>query len=83
MATPSQNGQPPAVDTGNMHLSEVPASLSTAIVQVSGGQKAVATVRTSSATVTVFLSRADLTVWRDQLSTVIGRMNGIILPPGP
>lgn len=61
-------GQVPAVDPGNGLLSEVPAQLTTALVTTPAGQKLAVTIRTTSATVTVFLGGADAKLWAQQLA---------------
>lgn len=82
------NGQPqtpamPPVDPGNQMLGEVPATFQCTPVNVQpGGQRLAFTVRTQSTTLTVLLQKDDAQRWRDVLSEAIGRMNGLIVPPG-
>ena len=58
MTTPAAPAPPPPFDTGNTLLGEQPAQLVTAAVQTPAGQRLALTVRTPSATVTVFLAGA-------------------------
>lgn len=58
----------PAVDPGNGLLSEVPAQLTTALVDTPHGQRLAVTIRTTSATVTVFLGSSDARLWAQQLT---------------
>jgi hypothetical protein len=81
MSTP--NGRAPAApvfDTGNQLLTDGPAQLVTAPIPTPAGQRLALTVRTGSTTVTVFLTKADVANWRDQLATEHGKMNGLIIP---
>lgn len=73
----------PPVDPGNAMLGEVPATFQCTPVNVQpGGQRLALTIRTQSTTLTVLLARDDAGRWRDVLSEAIGRMNGLIVPPG-
>jgi hypothetical protein len=58
----------PAVDPGNGLLGEVPAQLTTALVETPRGQRLALTIRTTSATLTVFLGAADAKLWAAQLT---------------
>src|SRR6266702_7637549 len=58
---------PPPVDKGNGLLAETGAQLSTALVQTPAGQRMVLTVRTSSATLSVFLQGNDAKTWGRQI----------------
>ena len=69
-------GVPPPVDLGNGLLAETGAQLSTALVQTPAGQRMVLTVRTSSATLSVFLQGNDAKVWARQISALAGQMSG-------
>ena len=75
------NGQRTPFDTGNPLLDEVPAELTTAVMNGPAGQKVAVTVRTASTTLTLLLPKDTAEKWRDQLSTTIGSMSGLILPP--
>ncbi len=68
--------QPPPVDQGNGLLAETGAQLSTALVQTPAGQRMILTVRTSSATLSVFLQAGDAKVWARQISALAGQMSG-------
>jgi hypothetical protein len=59
---------PTPFDTGNALLGEQPAQLGTALVQTPGGQRLALTVRTPSATVTVFLAAQDAKAWAARLT---------------
>jgi hypothetical protein len=67
-------------DMGNRLVSEVPAELTTALVNTPGGQRMALTLRTTSATVTVFLTKDVGEVWRDQIAAALSSMSGLILP---
>lgn len=74
---------PPAeqgFDLGNRYLSEVPSELTTTKVRTPQGQRLAVTLRTTSATVTVFIDRATVRAWSDHLSTEHGGMTDLILP---
>lgn len=61
---------PPApFDAGNPLLAEQPAQLVTALVQTPLGQRLATTIRTPSATVTVFLAGIDAKAWAARLTT--------------
>lgn len=66
----------PPVDTGNHLLAEGPAQLTTTLVDTPTGQRLALTIRTPSATVTVFLGGADAKEWAVQLAADAGRMSG-------
>lgn len=70
MTAPLTPQPPPATpfDTGNAILGEQPAQLVTALVQTPGGQRLATTIRTPSATVTVFLAGADAKTWAARLT---------------
>lgn len=72
---PVTDGPPPA-DTGNQLLAEGPAQLTTALVATPSGQRLLLTIRTASATVTVFLQGPDAKKWAAQLSADASRMSG-------
>lgn len=77
---------PPApFDTSNTLLGEQPAQLTTAIVTAPTGQQRLAlTVRTPSATVTVFLAGQDARAWAARLTTDAGAMSvaGLVVANG-
>lgn len=76
---------PPApFDAGNPLLGEQPAQLATALVQTPAGQRLAVTVRTPSATVTVFLAGADARAWAARLTTDSGAMSvtGLVIANG-
>lgn len=73
----SQPSQVPPYDTGNQILAEQPAQLHTALVDTPMGQRLAMTVRTTSATVTVFLQGADAKVWAAQLTRDSAGMSGV------
>lgn len=72
----------PPVDPGNQLLAPVPAQLTTAVVNTPDGQRAVMTVRTPSATVTVFLERDDVRAWGAKLSACADDMTGLTIVRG-
>ena len=71
--------EPPLVDPGNPLLAEGPAGLSCGLIQTPAGQRALVTVRTSSATVTVMLSKADAEKWASRIRGAASAMSGLIL----
>jgi hypothetical protein len=72
----------PLVDMDNQMLDvNVPAQMTTGVVPTPLGQRLAVTIRTSSATVTVFLPKDIAENWRDNLSGTIAGMTGLILPP--
>jgi hypothetical protein len=77
---------PPAApfDAGNALLAEQPAQLVTAVVQTPAGQRLALTVRTPSATVTVFLPGPDAKAWAARLTTDAGSMSasGLVIAGG-
>jgi hypothetical protein len=74
--TPQQPGQVPVADLANGLLCETPAQLVTQIADTPAGQRLVMTVRTSSATLTVFLGGADAKTWARQLAGEAAAMSG-------
>jgi hypothetical protein len=79
--------QPPGapVDTGNPLLNAGPAQCNAALVQTAAGQQLALTVRTTSATVTVFLSKDDAITWASLIRDTAKRMSGsglIVAAPG-
>jgi len=74
-------GRPP-FDMGNPYLSSVESELTTSLVNTPAGQQAAVTLRTTSATVTVFLEKATLKAWAAQLANTETAMTGLILPHG-
>jgi hypothetical protein len=75
---------PPPVDPGNQLLAETPAQLSTSLVDTPKGQRLAMTVRTPSATVTVFLDGADAKAWAGQLSGAAAGMSAAgLVAAGP
>lgn len=76
---------PPApFDTGNALLGEQPAQLVTGIVATPAGQRLALTVRTPSATVTVFLAGPDAKAWAARLTQDAGSMSvtGLVVAGG-
>lgn len=78
--------QPPAnvpiFDQGNPYITDVPAMLATELVNGSGGQRLALTIRIPNGTVTVILAKDNAETWRDQISSEIAKMNGLIIPGG-
>jgi hypothetical protein len=73
------DSQPPpqsVADPGNALLSETPAQLTLTIATGPLGQRIVMTIRTSSATLTVFLNGADAKVWAAQLDNTAKQISG-------
>ena len=82
--TPSQP-QPVPVDTGNGLLSEVPAQITTALMQTPHGQRLALTIRTASTTLTVLLGAADARSWGKHITSAADQMSAaglIVAGPG-
>lgn len=80
MTTPANGAAPPPMDPGNRYISEVPAELTCGVANTPGGQRVMLTIRTTSATLTVFLDKPTAERWRDILSNELNSMSGLILP---
>jgi hypothetical protein len=76
MTNPSQQPQVPLVDAGNALLAPVPAQMHAGMVNGPDGKTGVITVRTSSATLTVFLGAADLRSWASLLTALADELTG-------
>lgn len=71
---------PQFIDAGNELLAQVPARLDTGTIDVPGaGKLGVLTLRTTSATVTVFLGAEDLRSWGALLTSLAGQVGGIAM----
>jgi hypothetical protein len=68
------------MDPGNRYISEVPAELTSAVANTPNGQRVMLTIRTTSATVTVFLDKQTAERWRDMISNEANTLSGLILP---
>lgn len=75
---------PTPFDAGNPLLGEQPAQLATALVQTPAGQRLALTVRTPSATLTVFLAGQDARAWASRLTADSGSMSvtGLVIANG-
>ncbi len=75
----------PAWDEGNQLLGGGPAQLSTKLTDTPYGQMLAMTVRTTSATVTVFLAGPDAKAWAAQLTRDSALMSGagLVVATGP
>jgi hypothetical protein len=85
MTTPPSPAPPAApFDTGNPLLGEQPAQMATALVQTPAGQRLALTVRTPSATVTVFLTGPDARAWAARLTADSASMSvtGLVVAGG-
>lgn len=81
MSTPNgSQPQPPPMDPGNRYISEVPAELTCGVANTPGGQRLLLTVRTTSATLSVFLDKTTGEQWRDIIAKELSSMSGLILP---
>lgn len=74
-----QHGIPP-FDTGNQLLGIVPQNFTTSLVDTPLGQRLCATVRTTDATLTVFLTKDEAEQWVQVLRQTLGAMSGLIIP---
>lgn len=82
MTTPPQ---PTPVDAGNPLLAEVPAQLTTTLIDTPMGQRLALTVRTASTTLTVVLGQADAKTWAANIAGTAARMSGaglVVAGPG-
>lgn len=59
----------PLYDEGNKLLGELPAQLSTDVIDTIAGQRLCLTIRTPTTTLTVFLRGADAKTWAKQLAS--------------
>lgn len=75
MTTPQQL----LVDVGNARLAQVPVDLHTGTVPTPAGTVGVATFRTASTTLTVFLSAADLRNWASLLTGLADTVGGALV----
>jgi hypothetical protein len=84
VTTPAAPQPPAPFDAGNALLSEQPAQLVTAVVQAPAGQRLALTIRTPSATVTVFLPGKDAKAWAARLTQDAGAMSasGLVIAGG-
>ena len=69
-------GDVPLFDEGNKLLGELPAQLTTDVIDIPvGGQRLALTIRTPTTTLTVFLKGADAKKWAHQLSSEAAMMS--------
>ena len=71
---------PPFFDPTNPYNGEVPAQLTTDVVNGPVGQRLGLKIHIPNTTLVLVLAKDDATAWRDALSAGISRMNGLILP---
>lgn len=67
------------VDAGNRLLGKVPATLDTGSIEAQDGTYGIVTVRTASATLTVFLTAAELREWAQVLEAAASQLAGCAL----
>jgi len=68
---------PPLFDTGNTLLqTDVPAAMLTGKVPVPDGERGVVTIRTTSATLTVTLTKADAEQWAASFADLAASLSG-------
>jgi hypothetical protein len=84
VTTPPPTAPPAPFDTGNQLLSEQPAQLTTVIIDTPAGQRLATTIRTPSATLTVFLLKKDAGTWSAALAAAAGGMSaaGLVVANG-
>ena len=81
-------GPPPApippADPGNQLLSISPAQMTTAKVPTPDGERLMLTIRTTSTTMTVFLTGGDAKTWAAQLAREAANMSasGLVIANG-
>lgn len=79
MTTP----EPTPYDTSNALLAAGPAILTMSEVMTTTGKLGVATIRTQSTTLSVFLPREDMQAWADAFQKQANQLTGLLLvPPG-
>lgn len=77
--------QPQPFDAANPLLAEIPANMSTALVDTPNGQRMALTIRTASTTLTVLLGQEDARTWGGNISKTADRMSKaglVIAGPG-
>ncbi len=74
----------PLFDEGNKLLGELPAQLSTDVIDTIAGQRLALTIRTPTTTLTIFLRGPDAKNWAKQLSSEAAVMSdsGLITANG-
>jgi len=74
----------PLFDEGNKLLGELPAQLSTDVIDTIAGQRLALTIRTPTTTLTIFLRGPDAKNWAKQLSSEAAVMSdsGLIASNG-
>ena len=79
-----QPQQVPPFDAGNQLLGEQPAQFTTAKLPTPLGERLAVTIRTPSATVTVFLNGKDAKAWSAQFARDASAMSaaGLVVPGG-
>jgi hypothetical protein len=71
------DGLPPLYDTGNWLLATaVPSQLLTGKLPVPAGEVGIVTIRTTTATITVTLTRGDAAEWADTLAELRDSLSG-------
>lgn len=77
--------QPAPVDAGNPLLAEVPAQLTTTLIDTPMGQRLAGTAVAASTTLTVVLGQADARTWAANIAGAAARMSGaglVVASPG-
>lgn len=77
----TEPNQPPAADPGNPFLSIGPCSLTTTVIDTPAGQRMMATVRTPSTTLTVFLEKKDAEDWERVIKSEREKMTSLVVAP--
>jgi hypothetical protein len=74
--------EPSLGDTGNGLIAPGPAQMMTGLLPTPAGQRLVLTIRTSSATVTVFLAKEDAETWARTIAATAAKLSasGLIIP---
>jgi len=71
------------IDPSNKLLTQTPSVLTTGRVPTPDGDRAVITIRTDSATLTVFLAKAELHDWIESLQVTEGNMSELAVASVP
>lgn len=77
----SEQQNTPAADPGNLFLTETPSGLSSTVISTPAGQRLMLTIRTSSATVTVFLQKQMGDAWMKVIQDGLDQMSSLTIAP--
>lgn len=72
----------PPCDPGNELLAGGPAKLTGSLADTADGQRFMLTIRTTSTTLSVFLTRDEARGWGESIIRLAASMNGLVVAPG-